>query len=157
MIFFRSTLLRSHSMTSAKWLIFLMSFLMAVSSSGVTRSTLFNNILSEKATCWTASFTAPALDVVSGGRGVAALSRTSPPSGVTRRWRAGVASPPPRHRWPALDPGEGLSAARGIDDDAPPAIAARELRRGDRVDAAAATPSKDAAQDRPASAPRGAP
>ena len=29
-IFFRSTLLRSHSMTSAKWLIFLMSFLIAL-------------------------------------------------------------------------------------------------------------------------------
>jgi hypothetical protein len=69
-------------MTSAKWLIFRMSFLIAVSSSGVTRSTLFSKILSLKATCWTASLTAPAFFVVSrrGGRGALAggVASTAP-------------------------------------------------------------------------------
>mmetsp|Transcript_702 Transcript_702/g.2064 ORF Transcript_702/g.2064 Transcript_702/m.2064 type:complete len:293 (+) Transcript_702:119-997(+) len=59
MIFERSTRDRSHSMTSAKLLMAAMRARIAAFSSGDTRSTLLRRILSENATCCTASFTAP--------------------------------------------------------------------------------------------------
>mmetsp|Transcript_23057 Transcript_23057/g.91436 ORF Transcript_23057/g.91436 Transcript_23057/m.91436 type:complete len:254 (+) Transcript_23057:620-1381(+) len=59
MIFERSTLERSAVKTTANWLMPAMRALIAASSSGDTKSTLFKMMRSAKATCCTASLTAP--------------------------------------------------------------------------------------------------